>query len=224
MTRDEFCKYHWEYYLVLEKDFLEIERYVTFDLGDNFLYDGQPVTDIGNSECFSNEFIKQYQAICSEVDVILKSICQEINSNSTAKNMKEYTNEVLSLPEWANIAKQKVNMKDVELQPFLSWSNSPYNSPSWWTQYNNVKHGRLSNYKKANLKNTINSLAALYALEQYLVKYIGERDQTKDVPNDVSKMFEMVDFKTSDTVIGKNQYLLSQKDMEKIWNSKFTDD
>lgn len=33
MTRDEFCKYHWNYYMALEKDFLGIERYLTFDLG-----------------------------------------------------------------------------------------------------------------------------------------------------------------------------------------------
>ena len=39
MTRDEFCKYHWNYYMALEKDFLGIERYLTFDLGDNNSYD-----------------------------------------------------------------------------------------------------------------------------------------------------------------------------------------
>lgn len=27
MNRKEFCKHHWEYYLVLEKDFLQSERY-----------------------------------------------------------------------------------------------------------------------------------------------------------------------------------------------------
>jgi len=60
VNRDEFCKYHWEYYLVLEKDFLETERYISFDLGDNYLYDDRETTNIGNSMTFSNEYIKQY--------------------------------------------------------------------------------------------------------------------------------------------------------------------
>ena len=61
MTRDEFCKYHWAYYLVLEKDFLQTERFISFDLGKNYLYDKKGCTNYGNSMCFSNEFIKQYQ-------------------------------------------------------------------------------------------------------------------------------------------------------------------
>ena len=66
VNRDEFCKYHWEYYLVLEKDFLETERYISFDLGDNYLYDEKmKTTNIGNSMTFSNEYIKQYQNIYS---------------------------------------------------------------------------------------------------------------------------------------------------------------
>ena len=80
MNRDEFCKHHWEYYLVLERDFLETERYVSFELGENYLYDGISHTDLGNSMSFSDEFIKQYQGICSEVDVIMKTICKELGN------------------------------------------------------------------------------------------------------------------------------------------------
>lgn len=218
MTRDEFCKCHWEYYLVLEKDFLEIERYVAFDLGDNFLYSGNLVTDKGNSECFSNEFIKQYQAICSEVDVILKSICKEMNPNSIANDMEKYSDEVLNT--WAAIVQQKVKMKDIELQPFLNWTMQPqYKSPDWWTPYNKVKHNRLANYKKANLKNTINALAGLYILEQYFVKYIGDRDNVEDVPNDISKLFEMVNYITKHTVVGKDSYLVTADDINRMFNS-----
>lgn len=214
MTRDEFCKYHWEYYLVLEKDFLQTERFIAFDLGKNYLYNKNVCTNYGNSMCFSNEFIKQYQSICSEIDVILKTMCKEINNNSKAKKIKEYTNEVLK--KWPRITNQKVGMKDIELQPFMNWSLLPYNSPDWWTPYNKVKHKRVTNYKKANLKNVLNSLAALYILEQYLVKYIGDRDKVYDVPNDISQLFEMVNYKTRRTVIGRNSYLVSENDINKI--------
>ena len=216
MTRDEFSKYHWEYYLVLEKDFLQTERFISFDLGKNYLYDKKGCTNYGNSMCFSNEFIKQYQSICSEIDVILKTICKEINNKSKAKEIKGYTNEVLK--KWPGITNQKVAMKDIELIPFMNWSLQPYNSPDWWPPYNNVKHKRVKNYKEANLKNVLNSLAALYILEHYLVKYIGDRDSTYDVPNDISQLFEMVNYKTRKTVVGRNSYLTSDEELYEIFN------
>lgn len=43
MNREEFCRLHWNYYLMLETDFIDIERYISFDLGDNYLYDMAPV-------------------------------------------------------------------------------------------------------------------------------------------------------------------------------------
>ena len=166
MTRDEFCKCHWDYYMVLEKDFLETERYLTIDLGDNNLYDGNTPTDLGNSRAYSVEFIKQYQAICSEVDVIMKSICNELG-NVNDEKMPQYTATILASSAWQNIANQKVKVKDIELQPFKNWSSNPYKAPDWWPLYNGVKHERLTNLRQANLKNVINALAGLYVLGNY---------------------------------------------------------
>lgn len=61
---------------------MEIKRYVSFELGDNYLYSQISSTNLGNSLTFSDEYIKQYQAICSEVDVIMKSICRELGNTS----------------------------------------------------------------------------------------------------------------------------------------------
>lgn len=215
MTRDEFCDIHWDYYLVLEKDFLEVERYVAFALGDDYLYDGHAPSSPENSGCFSNEFVKQYQAICSEVDVILKSICTEVSNQSSANTMKTYSEEVLV--KWPDLAARKVKFKRIELQPFMNWKKGAnYHAPDWWPLYNDVKHKRMENYKKANLKNTLNALAGLYLLEIYLVKFIGDRDSVPDVPNDISKLFEAIDFHTKDTVIGKEEYLMNDDDMAEI--------
>jgi len=80
------------------------------------------------------------------------------------------------------------------LQPFRNWSNrTTYKSPDWWGPYNEVKHDRINNLKKANLKNVVNALAGLYVLEMYLVKYIGNGDNDYDVPNDISRLFKMYD-------------------------------
>ena len=220
MTREDFIKCYWDYYMALEDDFLKTERYVSFNLGDNFLYNSSTPANLENSICFSNEYIKQYQAICSEIDVLLKSICLEININSKADNMPQYTKVVLG--QWPQIEKQKVLFKEFELQPFGGWTCIPqYNSPEWWTQYNEVKHHRLDSFKKANLKNTVNSLAALYVLECYIVKYIGDRDGEYDVPNNISQLFEIKNFVTREKVIGRNQYLASAADIEKTVNEIF---
>ena len=206
MTREEFCNIHWEYYLVLEKELLEVERYVAFDLGDNYLYDGQTFSNPENSLCFSNEFVKQYQAICSEVDVILKSICKELSNSSTADKMPEYTDEILA--KWPDLPQKKVKVKRIELQPFRNGMKSPnYHAPDWWPIYNDVKHKRVTSYREANLKNTINALAGLYLLEIHFVKFIGDRDGEIDVPNDVSKLFHPLNFQTNDIVVAKEMYL-----------------
>lgn len=218
MTREEFCKHHWAYYLVLEKDLLDVERYVCFDLGDNNFYTSVTPIEIGNSKCFSNEFIKQYQAICSEVDVILKTICEELGNPRADKMNTGYTPTVLNT--WNSIIQQKVKMKnEVELQPFLNWKDAPnYQSPDWWTPYNKVKHERLDNYKEANLKNVLNALAGLYILENYLVKYIGDRDGEYDVPNDISKLFSMVNYNTNREVVGRDTYLTNQDDILEMFS------
>lgn len=213
MNREEFCKLHWSYYLALEKDFLATERYVSFDLGDNYLDASQTVTDYGNSNVFSNEFIKQYQAICSEVDVILKSICKELENASVSK-MPQYTELVLK--HWGDLPNQKVRMKAIELEPLGIWKTNPHNSPNWWRGYNSVKHDRLGNFKRANLKNVVNALAGLYTLELYLVKFIGDRDHEKDVPNDNSKLFELIDFETNDVVLGYETYAITKQDIDEI--------
>lgn len=217
MTRDEFCKNHWDYYMVLEKDFLETERYVSFELGDNYIYTGSSSSDPQNSNTHSVEYIKQYQAICSEVDVIMKTICVELN-NPTANRMDTgYTPTILQV--WPNIKQQKVMFKEIELQPFINWEKSPnYHSPDWWTPYNNVKHARISNYKCANLKNVVNALAGLFILENYLVKFIGDRDNEMDVPNDEAKLFEMIGWHTNNHVIGKDKYLIEAADINELFN------
>ena len=215
MNREEFCKHHWEYYLVLEKDFLATERYVSFELGDNYLYSQTSPTNVENSLTFSNEYIKQYQTICSEIDVIMKSICREFGDTS-ANNMKDgYTPTILH--NWSIIKQQKVKMKDIELQPFLNWEQSPnYKCPDWWTPYNRVKHERVIHYKKANLKNLLNALAGLFILENYFVKYIGDRDNDMDVPDDNSQIFEMVDYSTRVKVIKRITHT-QQKQIQLLW-------
>ena len=223
VTRDEFCKAHWDYYMLLEEDFLTTRRYITFDLGDNAIYSGQDVLNPQNSRCYSIEFIKQYQAICSEVDVLMKSICKEFERS--AENMGEYTKIILE--KWPNIKNQVIIVDDsIELIPFLNWkAGEEYRSPDWWSPYNKVKHARLDNIPSANLKNVINALGGLDILENYFVKNLADRDNQgkgenedfiKDVPNDCSKLFSMKNWNTLDRVLGKNSYIMNAREIRQI--------
>lgn len=216
MIRNEFCKQYWQYYLVLEKELLDVEDYIAFDLGENSLYIDSNITNYGNSLCYSNKLILLYLSICSEVDVILKTICSENNKHLEFKKINCYATKIIEI--CPKITNQKVEFRDFTLQPFINWSSEK--SPEWWGNYNDVKHERTTddNYKKANLKNVINSLAGLYILEQYFVKQIGDRDNDYDVPNDVSNLFKMIDYSTKNIVIGNEKYLMHSDDIDKIMN------
>lgn len=214
MTRTEFCNHHWSYYLTLEKDFRKIERYIRFELGDNNLYDDRVISDYGNSKVYSNELIKQYLSICSEIDVILKSICTDLG-NDNAENMPSYTDIVLQ--RWPQITNDKIYVREMEIKPFLNWSREPYASADWWKPYNDVKHSRLANYKEANLKNVLNALAGLFLLETYYVRYIGQRDGERDVANDISKLFEIEGFQTNDRVLGYEAYAIRNDEIEALF-------
>lgn len=208
MERSEFCKLYWNYYMGLEADFVSTERFVSFDLGTNNLY-GQNEDEVekGNSMTYSIEYVRQIQAICSEIDVLLKEICKTINEDERAENMKEYSSMVLSDIFWRKITCQKIDFRRTELQPFKNWkSGEDYQAPEWWLGYNAVKHNRIENYKRANLKNVVNALAGLFILENYFVKKITEGTEENDVPDDMSQIFKMKDWETKRVVIGKDFY------------------
>lgn len=62
-----FIRNYWNYYRQLENELLATRRYVEFN-NDNF-------------GTYSIEFLKLYQAVCSEIDVIGKAMAGECNSN-----------------------------------------------------------------------------------------------------------------------------------------------
>ena len=80
-----------------------------------------------------------------------------------------------------------------------------------------MKHERLENFRDANLKNVANALAGLYILESYLVKFIGDRDNDLDIPNDISKLFELINFQTNNTVAGHGLYLATSQDIASLF-------
>lgn len=70
----QFLRNYWEYYRELEKDFLSIRKYVSI------------CED--NSNTYSIEILKLYQAVCSEIDVLGKAMAQLINPLFKPENTK----------------------------------------------------------------------------------------------------------------------------------------
>lgn len=170
MTKEEFCKNYWSYYLVLEGRFLKLQNYIAFD--------------IANYKCYSTELIAQFQTICSEVDVISKLLCGFKATDE--KTMNDYRMQYpLRCP---GIAEQKVKVDnfDVEVQPFKELMSG--HSFPWWADYNKVKHSRVTSYKQGNLKNVMFALAGLYVLEKELYKIIT----TEEKMNPESEIMHMV--------------------------------
>lgn len=192
MNPKHFDENYWSYYLNLESDFITTQRYVTIN-EDNFY-------------TFSLEYVKQYQAICSEIDVVCKQYCLHLDGLKETSNIKEYANIVLR--EKPNIKSQTVsirNQSNIQLTPWKDWSIPPkYISPTWWSAYNKVKHNRTSldndtgqgNYKKANLENTLNALAGLLVIEMLFYKDLVEAEGISDmtIPCRPSSLLKMDDW------------------------------
>ena len=51
-----FVKSYWNYYLELEEQFISTKKFVEFD--------------VSNSTTYSVEYLKLFQAVCSEIDVV----------------------------------------------------------------------------------------------------------------------------------------------------------
>ena len=215
VTRNEFIQRYWKYYLMLEQNFLDAEQYLAID-------------EL-NYQAFSNEYIKQYQTICSEIDVISKSYCKELNRRFNGSKINSYCKYITdSNTDFIN---RKVNLKNrgISVFPWKDWTYTTEiqsdgkqkivsNNPDWWQKYNKIKHSRttinnetrLPYYKLANQKNVLNALAGLFQLELY---YFRKLQQTHfineaDMPGPPSKLFEVENWGNSWIVLEGDLQLL----------------
>lgn len=165
MNKEQFEKKYWQYFLLLEEDFVNLEKTIPIDTK--------------NYNTYSIKYMKLLFSICSEIDVLFKAYIEYngwylFNKNDsnmrkyreiTTSNLKKFSNEVI------------VFSKQINLSPFINWQNSK--PPEWWDAYNDLKHNRTltDNYSKATQINIINAFAALYQLEMYFYKSIIEKEK-----------------------------------------------
>ena len=202
MNREEFLINYWRYYNILEEDFIKLTRCVR-------------ICETNYKTC-SDEIIKQFLSVTSEIENIAKEVCG-FNVSDKSKKINHICNKIFDKIE--NIQSIEIIVKhtnNLRIKPFSEWNKSEPGELFWWKGYNEVKHNRLEKYESGNLRNLLNSLAALYFMELYFAREIGTKTEDTDVPNSISKLFEIVDFKTKHTVIGYEQYLMTDEDCENI--------
>ncbi len=175
--KDVYIKTYWEYYLSIERKMLQTEEYVAFSME--------------NEKTYSFEYLSLLQAICSEIDVVARAVCYHFD--------KSFPVSKANLHKWGfslqkfipNITKQTICFrKDFKFIPWENWTleerldknENPYiayaekcGTPFWWNAYNSVKHARTFiedgqvNYQKANFKNVLYALGALYVLHRLMM-------------------------------------------------------
>lgn len=161
---------HWNYLLVLEQDIIRVSNYI--ELSEE------------NFNAYSVELLKLNLSIGSEIDVVLKLLCEAYSPEEKFNSIKDYKkcinermpdliNDSISIPRYS-----------LEFKPFNELSiliSEGYQSPFWWEDYNRIKHHRYSDYKKANVKNVLYSYAALLLANLYLVVKLNQLKDTKDL-------------------------------------------
>ena len=176
MTQKEYIVKVWPFYMRLEKDFIEALNYVEFS-EDNYA-------------TYSVEFERLLLSICSEIDVLCKLLCREIDPAQSPSKFFDYAAILCGFNDFTS-SKVYFEKTGIEVTPFFTMT--PQNSPSWWQAYNKVKHTRTENknYKKGNLENVFMSLSALYILNRFYCKMIST-SRLNNEPNPRSQIFNMV--------------------------------
>ena len=178
-TLQSFIKSYWEYFFELEEQLIETKRYVAFDKA--------------NAKTYSIEYLKLYQAVCSEIDVVAKEISSAMNPKfkvDTGTNITKWGYEIQQ--QFPSITNDCVVFNDtLSITPFANWKyewatskdNRKYlklvtgsKTPTWWKNYNDVKHQRIGlitgtkNFQLANQQNLISAFAALFLLEYRFIQ------------------------------------------------------
>ena len=102
----------------------------------------------------------------SEVDVVSKLICNDVQSKNKAKNIDDYIKILHS--EYKGLHNLGIlipRYNKLPLTPWDSWVSGK--NPDWWKLSNKIKHQRHDFYKEANLKNALFSLSGLFCLVLY---------------------------------------------------------
>ena len=165
--------FYWRYFLVLEQELSDLSRYIEFNSN--------------NYSTYSIELARIYLAVCSEIDVVAKLLSNSLG-HPNPDNICDYRTQIMGT--YSNLPNLRVQIPrhSLDFTPWNSWGHTTPSNPSWWRNYNNVKHHRTDYYSEANLENVLNATADLIVLNLYYQKHHGLSPRSN---TDVFLDFEM---------------------------------
>lgn len=162
---------HWDYFLVLEEDLIELFKYI------------EPCED--NYRTYGAKIVKLFLSVCSEVENVLKGLTSSVeiaadgpgSMRESIKNLRKLVQGHFA-SDFCCVEVEFVG-SEIRCKPWDAWWNCDARFPSddnpgWWKAYNAVKHDRVGSYPEANLGNVIYAFAALFVTEAALLRH--ERD------------------------------------------------
>jgi len=146
MSFDNDLKPMRDSYYEIERRFIEISRIIPLE---------------NPPETYSPRLYEILQTSCGQVENLLRLICDKLQLTYANNNFPAYYQ---ALNSTGILVSQGIDYFSGNLicMPFTIVAGN--STPFWWKAYNDTKHGLPEGYKQGNLKNTINSLAAVYAL------------------------------------------------------------
>ena len=192
MKTDDFEKTFWNYYLELEREYLEIEHIIPFDET--------------NYNTFSYKYLDLLWAICSEIDVLFKEYIKIIGY---ATDLDDNGNPLYNMIQYEKFVEEKVQtFKNEEITcynpkfykkkiyPYSGWTSRK--TPKWWQVYNKIKRDKEQNfegkkaYKSVNQINVLNALGGLFQLNLYIFENLEYEGGIRlIVPLPESKLFKL---------------------------------
>ena len=177
MNEASFMVSYRRYYQTSEEEFLTSMRYVELSAH--------------NYGTHSISYATQLLNICSIVEAVFKMICGYAPTDE--KTITAFASYLID--SYPGLTEHEVTVLGLNDQviPFGGWDKrKPKQSLFWWSDYQEVKHSRETHFFKANLKNVLYALAALYLLECYLLRSIRD-EENPAMPNLESKLFSLPD-------------------------------
>ena len=143
---------HWQYYMSILRDLEVFSRYVEIS-PDNYATYGVELTRL-------------LLSAGSEIDVVAKLLCKEVNSGIFADSINDY--QQILMQRFPHLPEIEVSLPKylISLKPWSDWIDNK--TPKWWNCYNKVKHQRSDHFREANLENTLLATSGLCILVCYL--------------------------------------------------------
>lgn len=154
---------------------------------------------------FSIFYANLLMNICSDIEDILRAY---FNLFSKRYNIRDFISRIKSDNNLKKIIDESVEFDNSDygkITPFQSIQYENNQIPKWWQSYNKIKHDKMKSFSEASQENVLNSLAALYILNRYI---LISQDCKIDIFLEDKKYFNLTKYKS--LCIGMGQIVLKQ--------------